>query len=173
MPQYEYKVVPAPAKGTKSKAVKTPAGRFALSVETVLNQMGSDGWEYLRAELLPSEERSGLTGSTTHWRNVLVFRRTVETESSNLLDDLDEMLPEPDLSDAVAMIEPLVAASVIAAPVVTVPVVLAPESVSPAPVIPEPAYVAPVEPAPAPAQPDIDEASEKTVLMPLPNIRPD
>ncbi|MDK3017958.1 DUF4177 domain-containing protein [Pseudodonghicola flavimaris] len=78
MPRYEYKVVPAPSKGTKAKGVKTPESRFALSIETTLNQMGAEGWEYLRAELLPSDERSGLTGSTVNWRNVLVFRRAVE-----------------------------------------------------------------------------------------------
>ncbi|MHA6263921.1 DUF4177 domain-containing protein [Arenibacterium sp. CAU 1754] len=80
MPKYEYKVVPAPAKGLKAKGVKTAEGRFALSVETVLNDMGSDGWEYLRAELLPSDERVGLTGSTTNWRNVLVFRRALSVD---------------------------------------------------------------------------------------------
>lgn len=78
MQRYEYKVVPAPQKGAKTKGVKTAEGRFAASVEQVLNQMGQEGWEYQRAELLPSEERSGLTGSTTNWRNVLVFRRQVE-----------------------------------------------------------------------------------------------
>lgn len=77
MPNFEYKVVPAPVKGQKAKGVKTPEGRFAVSVETVLNQMGAEGWEYLRAELLPSEERTGLTGSATNWRNVLVFRREI------------------------------------------------------------------------------------------------
>ncbi|WP_298846796.1 DUF4177 domain-containing protein [uncultured Ruegeria sp.] len=80
MQRYEYKVIPAPQKGVKAKGVKTAEGRFAVSVEQVLNQMGQDGWEYQRAELLPSEERSGLTGSTTNWRNVLVFRRVVENE---------------------------------------------------------------------------------------------
>lgn len=79
MQRYEYKVVPAPQKGTKAKGVKTAEGRFAASVEQMLNLMGQDGWEYQRAELLPSEERSGLTGSTVNWRNVLVFRRVVET----------------------------------------------------------------------------------------------
>ncbi len=86
MPKYEYKVIPAPSKGTKAKGVKTVEGRFALSVEGVLNQMGAEGWEYLRAELLPSDERSGLTGSTTNWRNVLVFRRTAD-------DDIDKLRP--------------------------------------------------------------------------------
>lgn len=80
MTRYEYKVVPAPQKGLKAKGVKTVEDRFALSIEQVLNQMGEDGWEYLRAELLPSEERSGLTGTTVNWRNVLVFRRAIETE---------------------------------------------------------------------------------------------
>ncbi len=78
MPRYEYKVIPAPAKGRKAKGVKTPEARFALAVEDVLNQMGAEGWDYLRAELLPSDERSGLTGSTQNWRNVLVFRRPLE-----------------------------------------------------------------------------------------------
>lgn len=78
MPRYEYKVLPAPTKGTKAKGVKTPEGRFALSVEQLLNQMGTEGWEYQRAELLPSDERTGLTGSTVNWRNVLVFRKAID-----------------------------------------------------------------------------------------------
>lgn len=86
MPRYQYKVIPAPSKGTKAKGVKTVEGRFALSIEGTLNQLGADGWEYLRAELLPSDERSGLTGSTTKWRNVLVFRRPAD-------DDIDELRP--------------------------------------------------------------------------------
>ena len=77
MTQYEYKVVPAPTKGQKAKGVKTPEGRFAQGLQEVLNVEGGAGWEYLRAELLPSEERTGLTGSTTNWRNVLVFRRAI------------------------------------------------------------------------------------------------
>jgi len=80
MTRYEYKVVPAPARGEKAKGVKTPEARFARAVQAVLNEMGREGWEYQRAELLPSEERSGLTGSATKWRNLLVFRRPVEGE---------------------------------------------------------------------------------------------
>ncbi|MDP5359869.1 MAG: DUF4177 domain-containing protein, partial [Paracoccaceae bacterium] len=72
---YEYKVVPAPVRGVKAKGVKTAQDRFAHALQTVMNDLAAEGWEYLRAELLPSEERQGLTGSTTNWRNVLVFRR--------------------------------------------------------------------------------------------------
>ena len=67
MMRYEYKVVPAPARGEKAKGVKAPEARFALTVEQVLNEMGADGWEFLRAETLPSEERQGLTGWASHW----------------------------------------------------------------------------------------------------------
>ena len=75
MPGYEYKIVPAPRKGEKAKGVKTPEARFAHAVETAINALASEGWEYLRADFLPCDERSGLTGSTTQWRNLLVFRR--------------------------------------------------------------------------------------------------
>ena len=44
---------------------------------SALNAMAAQGWEYVRAETLPSEERSGLTSRTTVWMNVLVFRRAV------------------------------------------------------------------------------------------------
>ncbi|NOD74770.1 MULTISPECIES: DUF4177 domain-containing protein [unclassified Ruegeria] len=101
MQRYEYKVIPAPQKGVKAKGVKTPEGRFAVSVEQVLNQMGQDGWEYQRAELLPSEERAGLTGSTTNWRNVLVFRRVVEEEV-----DASEIGTAPDM-DSTPLAQPV------------------------------------------------------------------
>lgn len=87
MPRYEYKVVPAPAKGQKAKGVKTPQDRFAHSIETTLNILAAEGWEYLRADMLPSEERSGLTGTTTNWRNVLVFRREVGGDEAAVVSD--------------------------------------------------------------------------------------
>ncbi|UWQ80459.1 DUF4177 domain-containing protein [Leisingera sp. S132] len=80
MQAFEYKVVPAPAKGTKAKGVKTPEARFANSIEILLNEMAAEGWEFQRAELLPSEERSGMMGSATNWRNVMVFRRALAAD---------------------------------------------------------------------------------------------
>jgi hypothetical protein len=75
MPQYEYKVIPAPAKGEKAKGVRSPEDRFAYALEALMNRMGEAGWEFQRAEMLPSEERQGLTKSVTNWRHLLVFRR--------------------------------------------------------------------------------------------------
>ena len=83
MPIYEYKVVPAPEKGTKGKGTKTLPDRFALSLQTVMNGLGAEGWEYVRAETLPCEERAGLTGTTTSYQNMLVFRRQTDTISES------------------------------------------------------------------------------------------
>ena len=75
MRQFEYKAVPAPTTGTKAKGVKSREDRFALSITEALNTMAEDGWEYVRAEMLPLEERKGLTGTQTSYQNVLIFRR--------------------------------------------------------------------------------------------------
>jgi hypothetical protein len=75
MTGYEYKVIPAPTKGVKAKGVRTAEARFSYALEGLMNEMGAEGWEFQRAETLPGVERSGLTGSQTVWRHVLVFRR--------------------------------------------------------------------------------------------------
>ncbi|MFG6530648.1 MULTISPECIES: DUF4177 domain-containing protein [unclassified Sulfitobacter] len=87
--RYEYKILPAPSKGQKAKGLKAPEARFAKTLEECLNEQAAEGWEYQRAETLPSQERSGLTSTTTEWRNVLVFRRLAtaagQQEDSDLL----------------------------------------------------------------------------------------
>lgn len=77
MNQFEYRVIPAPLRGEKAKDAKTPSDRYSLALTAELNRMAQDGWEYVRADVLPSEERSGLTGRSTVYHNLLVFRRTV------------------------------------------------------------------------------------------------
>ncbi|UOA14326.1 MULTISPECIES: DUF4177 domain-containing protein [Sulfitobacter] len=90
--RYEYKILPAPTKGQKAKGLKAPEARFAKTLEECLNEQAAEGWEYQRAETLPSQERSGLTSTTTEWRNVLVFRRLANAASQP--DDTD-LLPSP------------------------------------------------------------------------------
>lgn len=75
MSQFEYRVIAAPKRGVKAKGLKSGEARFSHALEELMNAMASEGWEYQRAETLPSVERSGLTSTTTMWRNVLVFRR--------------------------------------------------------------------------------------------------
>ena len=92
MPAYEYKVVPAPTKGLKAKGIKTPEARFSNAIQSLMNQLAGDGWEYQRAETLPSVERSGLASTTTEWRNVLIFRRPREADVEAFTP---ELLPAP------------------------------------------------------------------------------
>lgn len=102
MSPFEYKVVPAPAKGTKAKGVKSAEARFANSIEITLNELAAEGWEYLRAETLPSEERSGFASTTTNWRNVLIFRRATVVESDLPLDWTSPPAVEDDIPPAVS-----------------------------------------------------------------------
>jgi hypothetical protein len=77
MQRYEYRVMPAPRKAEKVKGAKTTEERFAAALTGVMNELGAQGWEYLRADTLPCEERSGLTGSKTTFQTLLVFRRAI------------------------------------------------------------------------------------------------
>lgn len=77
MQTHEYKVVPAPSHGEKARGLKTPADRFANALGLLVNDLARAGWEYVRADTLPSEERTGFTKRTTVYHSVLVFRRAI------------------------------------------------------------------------------------------------
>lgn len=85
MQRFEYKVIPAPKRAEKIKGVKGPEDRFAHTLMGLMNELGEDGWEYLRSETLPVEARSGLTRTTLTDQTVLVFRRVVEDDSASPL----------------------------------------------------------------------------------------
>lgn len=93
MTKYEYKVVAAPTRGKKAKGVRTSEARFSLAIEDAMNAMAADGWEYQRAETLPSVERSGFTSSKTVLRHVLVFRRNIEASAEQPLNELNRTPP--------------------------------------------------------------------------------
>ncbi len=96
MTQFEYKVIPAPSKGRKAPGVKGAEARFAFGVQEVMNEMGAEGWQYLRSDLLPSEERQGLTSSQTVYRSVLVFQRPrTDAVSDEITEGPAEAAPEP------------------------------------------------------------------------------
>ncbi|WP_050525508.1 DUF4177 domain-containing protein [Pseudorhodobacter aquimaris] len=109
---YEYKVIPAPNKGEKAKGVKTPAERFAYRLTRLMNEMGAAGWEYVRADTLPCEERSGLTGTKSVFQNMLTFRRESRAEAVEMLTP--EAIPvraEPKLSAVPKAPDPIEAVS--------------------------------------------------------------
>ena len=161
MARYEYKVVPAPSKAGKVKDVKTAEGRFARTVEDVLNDMGRQGWEFQRAELLPSEERHGITRTaTTNWRNVLVFRREIAEKT---------LTPEP-------MVTAAPVAAPVAAPAAAVAATAAAASTEPDPrpvEIPEPLPEPDPLPEPTPEPEPIPEPLPEPEHIPEPDPIPE
>lgn len=84
MDQFIYKVVPAPRHGIRTRVAKDTATRFAAAIETAINALATEGWEYVRAETLPADERRGLTrrkSETT--QNILIFRKRADKTSPN------------------------------------------------------------------------------------------
>ena len=107
MQRFEYKVIPAPKRGEKARGVKTTEERFALALTHLMNELGAEGWDYVRADALPCEERVGLTGTKTTFQNVLVFRRALgrveaepETRAPLRLTVEDAPMPTPRLGPA-------------------------------------------------------------------------
>lgn len=77
MTRYEYKVVAAPNKAKSFKGVRCHEDRFASVLAEIMNEMAASDWEYLRAESLPCEEKTGLTSRVESYQSVLVFRRQI------------------------------------------------------------------------------------------------
>jgi len=90
---FEYKVIPAPVRGRKARGARGADERFAVALTQSINAEARDGWEYLRSEMLPSEERSGLTRRTTVYHNLLVFRRQLADVAQARPDVAPELPP--------------------------------------------------------------------------------
>jgi len=95
MQRFEFKVIPAPKRGEKARGVKTTEDRFALALTSLMNQLGAEGWDYVRADTLPCEERAGFTGTKTTFQNVLVFRRMIPSLASEAPPPNRLLLQEP------------------------------------------------------------------------------
>lgn len=102
--RYEYKVVPAPRKAAKAQGVKGTEAKFAVALSQLMNEMGAAGWEYQRTDTLPCEERQGLTGRTTTFQNMLVFRRALEAEA-----EAEATAPEAQQPAQIERAEPVLA----------------------------------------------------------------
>lgn len=82
---YEYKCVGAPEKGKRTKGAKTRSDRVASVMQDIIADEAVDGWEYMRTDLVPVEEKAGIFSRPQEvHRAVLVFRRALQTQSRNL-----------------------------------------------------------------------------------------
>lgn len=102
MPTFEYQVVPAPRKGKSARKIRGPEAKFANTISVLMNEMAAEGWEYQRAETLPCEERKGLTGKTTKYHSMLVFRREIAVEEAVVETPVVAAVAEPVVKEVVA-----------------------------------------------------------------------
>ncbi|MEM7059045.1 MAG: hypothetical protein AAF557_15775 [Pseudomonadota bacterium] len=91
---YEYKCVGAPEKGKRRRGAKTRSDRVANAMEITIQAEAVDGWEYLRTDLIPIEERSGMfkRPQEVH-RAVMVFRRALGREAPSMRPQ-DQGIPD-------------------------------------------------------------------------------
>ncbi|MEM9148259.1 MAG: hypothetical protein AAGC57_18995 [Pseudomonadota bacterium] len=73
---FDYKTVAGPERAKKRKGCRTPSERVAGAMEDLIRAEAAEGWEYLRTDLVPVEERAGLFSrrQSIHCA-VLIFRR--------------------------------------------------------------------------------------------------
>jgi len=94
---WEYKAVPAPHRARRFRGVKGRAEAFARTVEAAIGEEAVEGWEFLRADSMPCEERAGwFGGRRTEWRTVLVFRRGRAGTDALAAETAAGARPDPD-----------------------------------------------------------------------------
>ena len=96
MQKFEYKIVAAPRAAKKFKGVRGHADRFARTVEAVITEQAVNGWDYFRADTLPSDQKSGILrkGAETY-QTLLIFRRAAPVLGAKKASPIAEPIPEP------------------------------------------------------------------------------
>ena len=83
MQMYEYKAVTAPRRAKRAKGARTTADRFARTLTEMINVEANEGWEYMRADTMPMDEKKGMLSSASEvFQTVLIFRRAVASGAS-------------------------------------------------------------------------------------------
>ena len=101
MTRFEYKVIPAPKKPTRARGVRSTEERFAHSLMVAMNELGQDGWEYIRSDTLPVEVRNGITSKALDYQSVLVFRRAL---IADVVDSPEQDSTETETADPIAAV---------------------------------------------------------------------
>lgn len=105
---FEYKCVGAPERPKRLRG-SSRSDRVAMAMQEIIDAEAVDGWEYMRTDLVPVEEKPGFFSRTQEvHRAVLIFRRnsmaerparpTLSATQARSLAAVAE--PEPELSIA-------------------------------------------------------------------------
>ena len=77
---FEYKCVGAPERPKRLRGSHSRSDRVALAMQEIIGAEAVDGWEYLRTDMVPVEEKAGFFSRPQEvHRAVLVFRREAAT----------------------------------------------------------------------------------------------
>ncbi|MEM9642405.1 MAG: DUF4177 domain-containing protein [Pseudomonadota bacterium] len=101
MQRFEYKAVSAPRRAKRAKGARSASDRFARTLTELINLDAQEGWEYLRADTLPMDEKKSMLGAANEtFQTVLIFRRVLSAGNKAQVTDLrsfraDKSEPEP------------------------------------------------------------------------------
>lgn len=74
MTKYDYRAVPCPDRALRKRDLPKGADPFAETLTAAINELASEGWDYLRVEAVEIKTRRFLWTKTEE-RHFLVFRR--------------------------------------------------------------------------------------------------
>ena len=75
--KYEFKVVPAPDQARKLSREEKGEDAVCVTLMETMNALGLEGWDFVRTEKLTMRQPSGIMGSKTIEREMLIFRREI------------------------------------------------------------------------------------------------
>jgi hypothetical protein len=85
MTEYEYRVIPAPAKPAHGRDAVGASDGFALIFAETLNDMGREGWLYVRTDVVTERHGRWPFRRRTETRELLVFQRPLGLQAGALL----------------------------------------------------------------------------------------
>jgi hypothetical protein len=85
MAEYEYRVVPAPAKPARGKTDALGSDGFVALFSELLNDMGREGWIYVRTDVVTERRGRWPFRRQVETRDLVVFQRAVRSDEARLL----------------------------------------------------------------------------------------
>jgi len=84
MERFEYKLVKAPCQRKRFTGLKKSDDAFAITLTETLNDIASEGWQFLRKEEMSETRGNRLLGRRRRSHEYLVFRRQLRSNGMTL-----------------------------------------------------------------------------------------
>ncbi|MGB0505567.1 MAG: hypothetical protein ACPGGK_05170 [Pikeienuella sp.] len=107
MPDFEYKTVAAPRRIKKVKGVKGRGESLAAMIEAIIQDESAGGWDYLRTDIFPVDEKPGWFSSRAEvHKGVMVFRRGVPERQVAAVQSAPQPVAQPAAQPVMSQPEP-------------------------------------------------------------------